>query len=188
MTRRTSTIKLAALITLVAGAVLGAFLFMRLRHSDLTLTFTREDLQQRVAAKFPFDQKLLFITVTYSNPNIRLEEGSDRIGIGLDAVAKLDGDRLVNGSVEGDWVIRYEPGQGALYFDDPRIDRLDIKGLSPATQEMVARVARPLIQEYLRRVPVARLKPGDLRQDLARSMLKSVAIKRGKLYVVVGPQ
>jgi hypothetical protein len=172
----------------MAAAIVGAVLFMQLRKPDLTLSFTREDLQQRVAAKFPFDQKLLFITVTYSNPSLTLNDGSDRIGIGLDAVAKLDGDRLVQGSIAGDWMIRYEPAHGEFYFDDPQIERFDIKGLSPSTQEMVARVAKPLIQEYLRRVPVYRLKPGDLRQDLARSVLKSVTVKRGKLYVVVGPQ
>ena len=181
---RTKWIILAGALAIALAAVI---LFMRLRTSDLTLAFTREDLQQRVAAKFPFDQKLLFITVTYSNPQVLLKDNSDRIGISLDATAKLAGSQLVNGHAAGDWQIRYEPADGAFYFDDPHIQQIDIGGLSRFTQEQIARIAKPLIEEYLRRVPVYRLKPGDLRQDLARSALKSVTVKRGKLYVVLGP-
>lgn len=172
---------------LLIGVAAGAFLVLRLRGSDLTLTFTREDLQQRVAAKFPFDQKLLFITVTYSNPDVILNDSSDRIGIALDATAKLAGDQLVKGHAAGDWQLRYEPSEGALYVDDPKIEKIEIGGLSPSTQEQIGRIAKPLMEEYLRRVPVYRLKPGDFRQDMARSVLKSVSVKQGKLYVVVGP-
>lgn len=169
------------------AAVVATVLFMKLGHKDLSLTFTREDLQQRVAEKFPFDQKLLFITVTYSHPEVILNDGSDRVGIALDAAAKLAGDQLVKGHVAGDWKLRYEPAEGALYFDDPNLTKFDFGGLSPSAQEQVAHVAKPLMETYLRRVPVYRLKAGDLRQDIARAVLKSVAVKRGKLYVVVGP-
>lgn len=186
MTRRSNVRRLTVVIVLIVAAIVAAYLLIRLRQPDLTLTFTREDLQQRVAAKFPFDQKLLFITVTYNNPQVLLNDGSDRVGISLDANAKLAGDQLVKGHVAGDWQVRYEPAEGSFFFDDPKIDRFDIDGLPPSTQEQVARVAKPLIEEYLRRVPVYRLKPGDLRQDIARSVLKSVAVKQGKLFVVIG--
>ncbi len=162
------------------------FLAIRARQTDITLIFTREDLQQRLAAKFPFDQRLLFITVTYSNPRVLLNDGSDRVGLELDAAAKLSGDNLAKGHVAGDWQVRYEPAEGAFYFDNPKISRFEIEGLTPGTQEQVARVAKPLIEEYLRRVPVYHLKSGDIRQDLARTVLKSVFIKQGKLLIVVG--
>ena len=187
MSRRNSAkwIALAVVLLVILGA--GLLLVARLRTTNLTLAFTREDLQKRVAAKFPFDQKLLFITVTYSNPEVILNDSSDRIGISLDATARLAGDQLVKGHAVGDWQIRYEPAEGAFYFDDPKIERIDIGGLTPSTQEQISRIARPLMEEYLRRVPVYRLKPGDFRQDLARATLKSVAVRQGKLYVVLGP-
>jgi hypothetical protein len=187
LTRRTYVRYLTITFVLALAAVAATLLFMKIGHKDLTLAFSREDLQQRIAAKFPFDQKLLFITVTYSNPEVILTDGSDRIGIGLDAAAKLSGDQLVKGHVAGDWKIRYEPAEGAFYFDDPNLTQFDFGGLSPAAQDQIARVAKPLMEAYLRRVPVYRLKQGDFRQELARAVLKSVAVKRGKLYVAVGP-
>ena len=184
MSRRSSILLLLALIVIV-GAV--ALLWLRPWRRDITLTFTREDLQQRIAQKFPFDQKLLFITVTYSNPEVMLNDSSDRIGISLDATAKLAEDQLVKGHAVGAWQIRYDPASAAFYFDDPKIQEIDIGGLTSSTQEQIGRVAKPLMEEYLRRVPVYRLKAGDFRQDLARAVLKSVTVKRGKLYVVLGP-
>ncbi|MBI1756623.1 MAG: DUF1439 domain-containing protein [Fimbriimonas ginsengisoli] len=166
------------LLLLVAGV--GAVLFIRLRTRDRTLTFTREDLQRRVATKFPFDQKMLLFTITYSDPVVKLEDGSDRIGIGLDAAAKLAGSQLVKGRVEGDWQLRYEPTEGALYLDDPKISRFDIQGLPPSTQGTIAMVARPLVQEYLRRVPVYKVKPRE------RGTLRSVKVEKGRLVVVLG--
>lgn len=187
MTRRKTVRFITIGLLLILAAVVAAVLFMKVGHKNLTLTFSREDLQRDISAKFPFDQKLLFINVTYSNPDVILNDGSDRIGIGLDAAAKLSGDQLVKGHVQGDWKIRYEPAEGAFYFDDPNLTQFDFGGLSPAAQEQIARVAKPLMEAYLRRVPVYRLKQGDFRQDLARAVLKSVAVRQGKLYVVVGP-
>ena len=171
----------------VLGVGLAVLLILRLRQTDLTLTFTRNDLQKRVAEKFPLDQELLFLfTITYSNPVVKLEEGSDRIGIGLDASAKLASSKLVKGRFEADWQVRYDPAVGALYFDDPKIQKFGVEGLSPEIQETVAKLAKPFLSDYLRRVPVYRLKPGDLRQDLARGVIKSVSVRQGRLVVVVG--
>jgi hypothetical protein len=184
--RRTVRLITIALV-LALAAVVATVLFMKVGHKNVALTFSRDDLQRDIAAKFPFDQKLLFITVTYSNPEVVLNDGSDRIGIALDASAKLAGDQLVKGRVAGDWKIRYEAAEGAFYFDDPNLTQFDFGGLSPAAQGQIARVAKPLMEEYLRRVPVYRLKESNLRENLARYVLKSVAIKQGRLYVVVGP-
>jgi len=156
------------------------------RRTDYTVSLTQQQLQDEVARKFPFDQKLLFITVTYSNPQIVLESSSDRVGFALDIEAKLSGNQSVKGHAGGDWNLRYEPEEGALYFDDPKIDRIDIGGLSPSAQEQIARVAKPLVEAYLKRVPVYRLKPGDLRQQVAKAVIKSVNVKKGRLIIVIG--
>jgi hypothetical protein len=172
-------------LILLAVVAAGAFFYLRPRASK-TFTFTREDLQQKASKKFPFGQSALIVKVTYSNPVVKLDDESDRIGIGLDAVVKVGDNKLVTGKVAGEWQVRYEASEGALYFDDPTISKFDVNGLSSSTREIVARAAQPLLQGYLRRVPVYKLKKGDLKQELAQSMLKSVTVKNGKLVVVVG--
>jgi Protein of unknown function (DUF1439) len=180
--------RVGLIVSIVAVAGIVVLLNLQLRNADLTLRFTREELQGRVAEKFPLDQKILLLfTVTYSNPVIKLEDGSDRIGVGLDVSAKLAGNKFVKGRVEGDWQVRYDSTDGGLYFDDPKVSKFRIEGLPPSTEDTVTQVATPLIREYLSRVPVYRLKPGELRQDIARGVLKSVSVKQGMLVVVVGP-
>ena len=56
----------------------------------------------------------------------------------------------------------------------------------PSTQEQIGRVAKPLIEAYLKRVPVYKLKPEDLRQQVAKAVVKSVNVKDGRLLIVVG--
>ena len=172
-------------LVLLIGVGAGAYYYLVPRATK-TFTFTREELQQKANKKFPFDQTALMVKVTYSNPVVKLDDDSDRIGFGFDAAVKLGDNKLVTGKVAGEWQVRYEPSEGTLYFDDPSITKFDINGLPSSTRELVARAAQPLLQGYLKHVPVYKLKKGDLKQDLTQSMLRSVTVQKGKLIVVVG--
>jgi hypothetical protein len=183
---RQSTRKKLIIAMLLMFVVTAGILVYHAKQKDLKLSFTQQELQDQISRKFPFEQKLLFISVTYSNPQIVLESASDRVGFALDVSAKLAENQVVKGHAAGDWSLRYEPEEGALYFDDPKIDRIDIGGLSPSTQEQIGRVAKPLIEAYLKRVPVYRLKPEDLRQQVAKAVVKTVNVKNGRLLIVVG--
>src|SRR5688572_11840867 len=56
---------------------------------EVTVVVEREEIQKRLAAKFPVHRQLLLGTITFENPNVVLREGSDRIGVELDVKGQL---------------------------------------------------------------------------------------------------
>jgi hypothetical protein len=154
--------------------------------TEVTLDFSQEDLQQRVAAKFPLEQSLFPLSVTYSDPRIALESGRDRIGFSLTATARFLEGRIAKGLVSGDVKLRFDPDQAALFFDDARIERLEIEGVPHGILEKLKDLAAPLVRERFRQVPVYRLRADDLRHDIARGVIRSVRVEDGLVKVVIG--
>ena len=174
--------KFARLLPLVLIlSLIGLGFYVLLRKASLTFTFTPEELQQRVAEKFPTEQKLGFASVVFSNPVVSLSDSSDRIGIGLDMTIELASDRRINGKLAGDWRVRYESTKGALYLEDVNISKFDIDGMPASTREGILKVAQPVLRGYLQRVPVH-----TFRQRIDHGALKSVLVKDGKLVVTIG--
>ena len=58
------------------------------------LVFEREQLQKKVAAKFPLKKKEALTTITLSNPTVLLAAGSERLGIGMDVKVSTLGKKL----------------------------------------------------------------------------------------------
>jgi len=157
--------KFARLLPLVLIlSLIGLGFYVLLRKASLTFTFTPEELQQRVAEKFPTEQKLGFASVVFSNPVVSLSDSSDRIG-----------------KLAGDWRVRYESTKGALYLEDVNISKFDIDGMPASTREGILKVAQPVLRGYLQRVPVH-----TFRQRIDHGALKSVLVKDGKLVVTIG--
>ncbi len=172
-----------AVLVIAGAAVFGTLRWLR---PDLNLTLTRDELQNLVDSKFPIEQELLGEKVTFNRPQVELHEGSDRIGVRMDVRLKSWGPRIAWGHLEGDWKLRYDPNQGAVFFDSFAIQALDINGLDPRIHETVTEVAQALLRAYLDEAPVLRLNDHDLRQAFAHGAVKSLQVRGGKVEIVLG--
>lgn len=183
-------------LTLIAMAALSAFLFACKGGFSRTLTFTRNEIQNKVEEKFPIKRSQMVVTLVLTDPNVVLEEGSNQIGLKADAEAKLPGSGLgsligighdsYKGTVyiEGD--VEYDPVEGTFYFIKGKIKEISIEGFPEQIKKPVSEMANIAVGNNLARVPLFTLNEKDMKERAARFFLKSAKVRNGKLEVVVG--
>jgi len=133
-------------------------------------------------------QKDVFITTTFSDPRVILQNGSDRIGLQITATVTALGRRAVSGTLLADGQVAYIPAEGTFYFDNGQVQDIQIAGLPEDLKPVVQQLADPLIDQHLKHVVLYRLKPEDVRQELVKIFLKSAEIKNGRLVLQLGIQ
>lgn len=133
------------------------------------------ELQANLEERLPFSRTYLFVVeVTFQEPRVTLEEGSDRVAAGLDVAIDLPGITSpieVRGSLDATSGIRYEPTAGELYLVEPEIRRLSVEGIPDAYTDRVNEAVARAIGEYYSTRPIYRLTGTDLRQAAARLLL-----------------
>ena len=150
------------------------------------LVFQRDELQQKIEPKFPLKKKKSLVTTTFSEPNVLLAEGSDRMGIGLDVKVSLPGGKKYHGQVEVDGELEYRPEQGELLVVNSRVRQLHLEEVPSRYHDVVRQLVDKIAELYLSSLPVYRLKQDDFKHSLARLMLKSVRVEGGHLVVEIG--
>lgn len=173
---------------LLALLALGGAMLVYLRVSNtpvLTLRFTQPELQARIAEKFPVKYNLLLLKAELQDPEVRLANGSDRVGLAMTITVQAGG-KTESGFAVADGTLRYEQDDGALYLDDAVLRELQVKGLSDDKNRQIRPLLSPLLRASLSHIPIYRLKSGDFRQELAKRVVKSVAVRDGELVVDIG--
>ena len=149
------------------------------------LVFERQQLQEKVAAKFPLKKRKALIATTFSKPRVILAEGAERMGIALAIEVSAPGVKY-GGEIEADGEIHYRPRRGEFSVVNCRIRRLEVEDLPEKYQKLVHTLAEKVVELYLSDLPVYRLDQGNFKQSLAKLVLKSVNIENGQLVVIVG--
>lgn len=176
---------LAILVIFIVAVSIGAWL---LYGKTFTIVLSQKQIQEALDSKFPISKTVpLLFTITCSNPKVDLEEGSDRLHLGADAEAlltvngrKLKGSACISGSLE------YARESGEFLFKDARVEALNIGGLPDLYALKVQEAASAAAKHYLDRKPVYKLDPADLKQSLAKLLLKGVNVRNKTLVVSMG--
>ncbi len=149
------------------------------------LEFNKAELQEYVKGYFPFSQLTPFSKVTYSKPIVVLDENTNRIGLEVTVKAEIPGMMPITGRGQIDGDLEYRKETHQFYLHDPKITNVRFANtdyqLTGTIQQMISSISQqgmPLIFVY-------ELRDEDLRQKMAKSVLKSVDVKRGKVYVDV---
>lgn len=144
---------------------------------------TQDQLQERVAKRFPHQQETALGIVTLSDPRVVLTPDSPRIG--LEVTIKVETVGAVAGSGRGllDGEIEYRPEAGEFYLRDPRLPALSFDGVPPEYGKVVQAIADAALRQALPVVMIHRLDLQDTRQNFAKSMLRSVTVNGGKLIL-----
>lgn len=168
----------------LCGALLLLFgLGHSLAGHAYTLEFNRAELQQYVTAYFPLSQQTPFSRVTYSNPSVVLDENSNRIGLEVTVRAEMPGMMPVSGRGQIDGDLEYRRDTHQFYLHEPRISKVRFAESDYQLTGTLQQMINSLSQQGLPLILVYELKDEDLRQKMARGVLKGVTVNQGKLFL-----
>ncbi|UCE59786.1 MAG: DUF1439 domain-containing protein [Phycisphaerales bacterium] len=172
----------------LAILVLAAVYFLKGRTYVIQLT--EQQIRENLDATFPMQKRhFLVIELTFSEPNVALIEGSDRISFGLKAEVnfRIAGEaKQLGGTAAVTAGLRYNPDDYSFYLDSPTLDELVVQGIPVEYVERINMLASELAQDRINRTPVYTLERTDLKQLTASLILKELTVKDGKLVITLG--
>ncbi|MBV9463549.1 MAG: DUF1439 domain-containing protein [Verrucomicrobiae bacterium] len=155
----------------------------------LEVVIPEAELQNNARKQFPITRTYLgFLSITYADPIVILEDKTNRLRVGLTATSRtagagdlgLAGKGLFSGS------LRYKPGQGAFYLNDIKLESLDLPGFSGTALDQAKDFTSRGLKQYYATHPVYVLDRHDLKQNAARLVLRSVDVRDRSLVIGLG--
>lgn len=135
-----------AVIALVGMLLLAGGTYAYLRGKRYHIEITQSQIDAGLTKIFPKSKGfLVFLSITYSNPEVTLLEENDRIRVGMDVTVsiRIDGEeKQLGGSCTATSGIAYDPETQALYLSDAKIEKLVIQGIPTEHIEKVTRGRR----------------------------------------------
>ncbi len=188
--RTRSRTKLIALVALGVVVVAIVALVFYLPGRRYVVELTEDQLQTGVNAIFPVEKPyLLLLTLTLSDPQVRLIEGADRISFSTRATLNLrvEGqEKSLGGQGTVTTGLRYHPENYSFYLDDPQLEKLEVQGLPVKYVGLVNDLARKLAAERISSTRIYTLRPTDLKRSTARLILKGLTVRNQRLVVELG--
>jgi len=142
-------------------------------------TFSRGQMQDALARKFPFQRRFLgFFDVTLSNPQVSLDPARNRIAIQADAVVESGLFRQpLTGPLAVSSGMHYDAPTRSIRLDQPSVDRFDLQnvpgGVGPQISAIGSLVAGQLLNDYA----VYTFKPEQLK-------VAGIAVEPGTITVL----
>lgn len=178
-------IVISAIILLFAGSI-----FYYFNVKEYEFRFPEIQIKEKLNQQLPFTKTYLVIFhVTFDNPRVDLEDGTNRInaGLGVGLNIRIDNESLpLGGTIDVSGGVKYVPGKGEFFLTDPAIERLSIQGVPEQYSKKVNWVLTKALGEFYTKYPVYSLKSSDLKHLAAKTVLKNVAIENSELVVTLG--
>lgn len=182
--------KRVATITIVLLALaLGGTLFY-LKGKRYEVVITQAQIDKALKERFPVSKHyLLVFAITYSNPQLNLLPGTNRIQVGLDAQLnfrmpseekKLGGGATLTSSVS------YKSETQQFFLSDVQFERLEVQGIPPKYLDKVMAVASQTAREYVEKQPIYTLRADDVGTTAAKLLLKEVHVKDSEVHLLLG--
>lgn len=167
----------AAAVAVAIGAVLVAC--MPTGWTGDGYTFSRGQMQDALARKFPFQRRFLgFFDVTLSNPQVSLDPARNRIAIQADARVESGLFREpLTGPLAVSSGLHYDAPTRSIRLDQPSVDRFDLQnvpgGVGPQISAIGSLIAGQLLNDYA----VYTFKPEQLK-------VAGIAVEPGTITVL----
>ena len=178
---------LAALL-LLAGVGFAVYASMQSAQAQRrTISLTPQQLTSQLAARFPQRRCLLALAcMTLTEPIVRLVDGDPRLFVTTRVSPEVGAQPLAAGVIEVAGKPRYDAARGAFFVDAAEVLRLEFPDLPPAYVAPATELSQGLLVDYLKRTPIWVLDEHDAQQALARLVLRRVAVRDGRLELVIG--
>ena len=148
-----------------------------------TLEISQRNLQTIAEQQFPISRETPFALVKFSNPQVILKEGSDRLGISLDISAEFPGQLSTSGQGQIDGELEYRADKGEFHLREPKMSALSLQGIAPEYNAMLQSLISEFARQSLPIIAVYRLDENQAQQAMIKRMLKSATVRNGKLLV-----
>jgi hypothetical protein len=170
-------------IALVLLAALAATWWAVMTFSpELSVDLSQQEIQAQLDPRFPAEKCFLGACLALRDPQVRFDEGPDRLGFSAGFVATL-GKRKMPGTTTFTGRPRYDRATASFYLDDVQVSEFQMTGNAPDFDEVV-RVRGPKVMEaILRNVPIYKLNSDGKHGALAKLALRSVQVVDGKLRI-----
>jgi len=170
----------------LAAGVGGAWLMLRGR--TWTYSFDQARIEAELGKRFPMRKTYLaLVDIDYTNPRVKLTDGTDEIAVGVDVKVGVTGSsRELTGAADLLTKIAYDADSAALVLRDVRVVRFAVPGIGDDMAARVKDLANQLATDRINGIPVYQLKRTNAKQAVARLVLRSVAVRDGVLHVTIG--
>jgi hypothetical protein len=189
--------KAPARVTLVAASVLLAATISTAGFTGCTgltteITLNEEEINSILADSFPITESYDdVLTLTLENPRVVLEEGSDRMVVGVDAsvvlnVPELEIGATLSGSADLETGVDYKPDTGEIILKEPSLVSLTIEGIPQEYTDIATDVANEIVSVTLDGFAIYKIEPEDFQTAIASITLKGVKVENGVLVITLG--
>ena len=142
-------------------------------------TFSRGQMQEALARKFPFQRRFLgFYDVTLTNPQISLDPARNRIAIQADASVESG---LLRQPLTGPLAIssglHYDSPTRSIRLDQPSVDRFDLQNVPGGLGQQISAIGSLIAGQLLNDYAVYTFKPEQLK-------VAGIAVEPGTITVL----
>ncbi|CAJ0808676.1 MULTISPECIES: DUF1439 domain-containing protein [Ralstonia] len=142
-------------------------------------TFSRNQMQEALARKFPFQRRFLgFFDVTLTNPQISLDAARNRIAIQADASVESG---LLRQPLTGPLAIssglHYDAPTRSIRLDQPSVDRFDLQNVPGGLGQQISAIGSLIAGQLLNDYAVYTFKPEQLK-------VAGIAVEPGTITVL----
>ena len=149
--------------------------------NETVVTLTRDEIQARVAPRFPITKNWLVLSVVLSESEIFLSEGANQIGINTRVELNIPFLKPICGYLGVAATPRYDTESKSLYLDQATVERLDLPELTPELQAKAREAIENIARQELAKRPIYELKGRNLKEITAAYALREVRVRDGKL-------
>lgn len=149
------------------------------------LSVAAPQVQQYLNTAFPREYEALggLFTLTARDPELSIPATGERLNMGFSASASSPGgtDAPV-GRILMSSGLRYDPGENALYMDEPTVDDVQPAAQGQRIDEQTRVLLNLWLADYARKEPLYRLDPALL-ANLGGVKVESARIRNGQIVV-----
>lgn len=151
-----------------------------------TVELTEAELQAKINRILPIEKNKLLFTLLVSGIDVELKEGSDRVGLISAMEIKSPHFSTGKGQAYIDGKLVYRPADGAFYFDEPEVKEVKFENIPDKYHQVLRKIFEVAIRNRLAETPIYRLDESKTKQQIARTLLKSVKVIDRKLVLELG--
>jgi hypothetical protein len=148
-----------------------------------TIELTEQQVQEVVISYFPVEHITPLATLNVYRPLVFLDQKSNRIGLAFSIL--VDVPNIMKGEGQGafDGDLEYRQETGEFYLHDPKIRRLDVQEFPTDIAVTLQQALQEIMGQSFPLILVYKLQDDDIAQRMAKSILSSVAVRKGKLII-----
>jgi hypothetical protein len=146
---------------------------------------SKQEIQAEASAYMPYEITKYFVNIKILNPEIDLLKETDEISLQANIEVNAPGIIKGAGKVTINGTLDYDAINGEFYIRNPSIMSLAIDEVTEKLTSEIKNIAQIILSSALITYPVYRFKDDNLKEKLAKSVLKSVKVKNEKLFITL---